>query len=430
MCLLWERIYDMGKRDCLFSPFDFSTPVVILDSGWHSLGVARSLGRLGAQVYGMSGSRDASTLSKYFHEYFFTEINPSTPDEQVVDILLEAYRKIGKIAVLVTVSDYLATLIGRNSKRLGDFFLIPKVNGELVENLSNKHTMSLLAKENHVPTSEAIFPQNLKDVDEFGKKAKYPVVLKGIDGTLLQRRNNTRMVIARSFSELIEAYKLLEDPQSPDLLIQEHIPFQRGSDWLFNGYFDHQSNCVASFTGIKIRQRTVYAGPASLGECRENKMVESMSINFLRAVGYQGVVDIDYRYDHRDGQYKILDVNPRVGGSFRLFVGKGGVDVVRALYLEMTGQKVPNDTQIEGRKWVEEEGDLLFWPKYFRDGLLSFGEWIRSFRGVRERAWFAIDDPYTFVIRGLQFASPLFTKFLKPHLDRASKKVKDLFVKD
>ncbi len=158
--------------------------------------------------------------------------------------------------------------------------------------------------------------------------------------------------------------------------------------------------------------------------------MESMSINFLRAVGYKGVVDIDYRYDHRDGQYKILDVNPRVGGSFRLFVGKGGVDVVRALYLGMTGQKVPNDTQIEGRKWVEEEGDLLFWPKYCRDGLLSFGEWIKSFRGVREGAWFAIDDPYPFVIRGLQFASPLFTKFLTPPLDRALKKAKDLFVKD
>ncbi|MEI8183855.1 MAG: hypothetical protein WCG29_14250 [Desulfomonile sp.] len=46
----------MGKRDSLFSSFNFSTPVVILrfyESSYIGLGVARSLGRLGAPVYGV-----------------------------------------------------------------------------------------------------------------------------------------------------------------------------------------------------------------------------------------------------------------------------------------------------------------------------------------------------------------------------------------
>ncbi len=146
----------------------------------------------------------------------------------------------------------MATLVARNSRLLRDFFLVPRVNSELIENLYNKHTMHLLAKENHVPTSEAIFPQNFKEVEEFGEKAKYPVILKEIVGTLWHPQSNSRIVIARSFTELVEAYELLEDPQSPNLMLQDYIPFQKGSDWLFNGYFDDRSNCIVSFTGIRV----------------------------------------------------------------------------------------------------------------------------------------------------------------------------------
>ena len=58
----------------------------------------------------------------------------------------------------------------------------------------------------------------------------------------------------------------------------------------------------------------------------------------MKAIGYQGILDIGYRYDRRDGQYKVLDVNPRIGCTFRLFAATNGMDVARALYLDMTGQ--------------------------------------------------------------------------------------------
>ena len=71
-------------------------------------------------------------------------------------------------------------------------------------------------------------------------------------------------------------------------------------------------------------------------------------------LGYRGILDIGYRFDHRDGQYKLLDVNPRIGGTFRLFVGADGMDVLRALYLDLTGQDVPTSAAQEGRRWLVE----------------------------------------------------------------------------
>ena len=116
----------------------------------------------------------------------------------------------------------------------------------------------------------------------------------------------------------------------------------------------------------------------------------------MKAIGYTGILDIGFIYDARDGEYKLLDVNPRVGSAFRLFVGANGMDVVRALYLDMTSQEVALTKPRNGRKWVVENYDIAASAKYFRDGGLRARDWIRSFRGIEEAAWFARDDllPY------------------------------------
>ena len=63
----------------------------------------------------------------------------------------------------------------------------------------------------------------------------------------------------------------------------------------------------------------------------------------MKEVGYRGILDIGWRYDARDDRYKLLDVNPRLGASFRLFVGKGGMDVLdgsRPVRAEATGARL------------------------------------------------------------------------------------------
>jgi hypothetical protein len=118
----------------------------------------------------------------------------------------------------------------------------------------------------------------------------------------------------------------------------------------------------------------------------------------MEAVRYRGCVGIGYRYDRRDGLYKVLDVNPRVSGVFRLFVGTNDMDVVRACYLDLTGQELPVTALQPGRKWMLE--DHVFFAE--RTGLRSdrrrIADWIRSARGVRELHWFAADDPVPMVM--------------------------------
>jgi D-aspartate ligase len=112
----------------------------------------------------------------------------------------------------------------------------------------------------------------------------------------------------------------------------------------------------------------------------------------MRGVGYRGCVGIGWRYDKRDGLYKLLDVNARVSGVFRLFEGTEQMDVVRVCYLDLTGQEVPETVLRPRRKWMLED-DFRVAATSVRRGELTLAEWVRSMRGVREWHWLAADDP-------------------------------------
>jgi predicted ATP-grasp superfamily ATP-dependent carboligase len=175
-------------------------------------------------------------------------------------------------------------------------------------------------------------------------------------------------------------------------MLQQYIPGGDESVWMFNGYFDRKSACVAGLTGKKLRQHPVHTGATSLGICLSNNSLRETTSAFMGALGYQGIVDIGYRYDARDGRYKVLDINPRIGATFRLFVGMDGTDVARLLYRDLTGQPLPAIAHAEGRKWLDEHRDFFAARQYRREGSLTIGTWLRSLRGVRETAWFARDD--------------------------------------
>ena len=100
-------------------------------------------------------------------------------------------------------------------------------------------------------------------------------------------------------------------------------------------------------------------------------------------LGYRGILDLDLRLDPRDAQYKLLDFNPRLGAQFRLFSTDIGVDVVRAAYLDLTGQPVAAGAATRGRRFLVENYDPLGALGYWRRGELRFGPWLLAAPGRR-----------------------------------------------
>jgi D-aspartate ligase len=377
---------------------DTSRPVCVLKLGAQgALGLVRSLGRLGVPVFGVhDGARAPALRSRYLRRVLPLDID-DTPAAEAVPRLLDFGATIGGRPLLLTTDDVGALFVEDNAAALRERFEFPAQPHGLAHELYSKRGMYLLCKRLDVPTPETEFPQSLADVERFLESdPRFPIVLKPIDSWQLHR-SGQKMLIAQGSDQLLAGYERLEDPAAPNLMLQEYIPGGPDSVWMFNGYFDADARCLAAFTGRKLRQYPPYTGMTSLGVCIRNEEVERATIDLMGRIGYRGVVDIGWRYDERDGRYKLLDVNPRLGNTFRLFVAPNGLDVARCLYLDLTGQPVPELEFPEGRKWLVEDFDVAGSLVYLRDGKLTPRAWARQLRGVEEAAWWARDDPLPFL---------------------------------
>jgi D-aspartate ligase len=387
-------------RDALDqSALDTTTPIVIfgLSRGLlhhGALGIARSAGRLGIPVHRICRERRApAALSRYSRGWLALPADAATA--QILDVLHALGRDIGR-SILIPVDDAGSVFLEEHAGELTSDFLFPAQPAGLAQGLSSKREMYQLCLRHDIPTPYSTFPQSEADVLAHAEATNFPAVAKCINAGDAPP-SSPRVVIAESRLELLAAYRLMQSPTSHNVMLQEYIPGTPETVWMFNGYFDAHSECTIGFTGRKIRQSPPYTGVTTLGVCVDNPTVRETTVRFMKEVGYQGILDIGYRYDDRDGQYKLLDVNPRIGGTFRLFVSDE-FDVLRALYLDLTGQTSPAASPPDGRRWLVEPHDLVSSLAYRRRGDITLSAWIRSFRGVRESAWFAWDDPLPFLV--------------------------------
>ena len=371
----------------------FATPAVILEgSPRGNLGIIRTLGRLGVPAYVIDSKPGSpASQSRYCKGRFYWDFAEATAEE-TVSFLMSIGKRIGRPSFLFPTCDENAILAAANFDTLKRWFIYPQQSSLLASSLVSKKEMYFLAKKHGVPTPGASFPESIDDVLRFCDTAKFPLMAKGIDGARLKRQLGAGVIIAENRSDLLAVYERLDEGERSNIMLQEYIPGGDDTIWMFNGYFDSNSDCRFGITGKKIRQYPNYTGQTSLGVCLRNDFVYETTVRWMKALGYKGILDIGYRYDARDGQYKVLDVNPRIGATFRLFVDQNGIDVARALYLDLTGQTVPLGAAREGRKWIVEDADIASLLRYRRDGKLGFAEWLKSLAGIEEAAYFATDD--------------------------------------
>ena len=334
--------------------------------------------------------------SRYSHGHFRWSLEEHSPEESV-SFLRSIGQKLGRGTLLLPTSDQGAIFLAENRAALSQWFRFPRQSPELAKSLCSKQVMYGLASKFRVPIPETRFPTTRTEVVDFAATSTFPVLLKAIDGDRMFKLSRKRLFIAHSTDELLRKYDEINDPQN--VMLQDYIPGPEDNCWIFHAYFNEKSECVAAFTGNKLRQFRAYGGHTCLGVSAKNPVIEETATRFLREIGYSGLVDICIRYDARDGLFKVLDINPRIGANSRLFVSASGLDLARIYYLDMTGQHCVSESVREGRKWIVESDDVMSCLRYWRDGNLGFREWISSLRGIDEFGYLRLNDPLPVVAR-------------------------------
>jgi predicted ATP-grasp superfamily ATP-dependent carboligase len=354
-----------------------------------TLGAVRSLGRAGVEVHAVvESARSPVTRSRYLHRAHVRPPGDLGP-EAFVELLLAVSERIGRRAVLIAMDDLCALGVAAHAPRLASRFVFPEQAADATAALADKEELVRLCARAGIAHPETIVPGSAAEAAAAVRRLGLPLVAKWSRPWLLDPRTGLRSTsLVTSHAEAQRLFRC-SGVAGSRLLLQRHLPDGPHSDWFFHGYFSRGSVCLLGGTGRKELAWPPRAGLTAKGRWQHNDEVRGAALQLVAQSGYRGVLDLDFRRDPAGGAYRLLDVNPRPGAQFRLFTDEGGLDVVRSLYLDLTGRPVPQAPGRPGRVFVAENYALLSvlaGPRRPRQAPA-----VTARRGV-ETAWFARDD--------------------------------------
>jgi predicted ATP-grasp superfamily ATP-dependent carboligase len=175
------------------------------------------------------------------------------------------------------------------------------------------------------------------------------------------------------------------------LMVQELIPGAGDDQFSFAGLCVNGEPLVSLVTK-RLRQYPMDFGRSSTYVVTiDDPRVETLAVRVIRHLKLSGLVEVEFKRDPRDGEYKLLDVNARIWGWHTIARG-AGVDFPYLQWRLLTGSPVARRRAPAGLTWMRLSTDLAASIPAIGNGRLSLSDYLPTLIGRHERAVFAWDD--------------------------------------
>jgi len=178
------------------------------------------------------------------------------------------------------------------------------------------------------------------------------------------------------------------------ILLQEFIPGPPDVSYFLEGFIDQCGEVCGMLARRRLRMFPRDLGNSTLSESIELSEIrgaEQSLRKLLRMVQYRGIFNAEFKYDHRDKQFKLLEINARPWWYVE-FAAHCGVDVCLMAYRDALGLSNEPVTGYEtGRRCIHRVNDLRAWWIQRRRGV-TLSSWVRAWRGA-EDSLIRWDDP-------------------------------------
>jgi D-aspartate ligase len=381
---------------------------VVVGGDYQGLGIVRSLGRKGVPVCVIDDEQSISRYSRYTTHAITV---PSLRDEkQTVDTVLEIGQRLNLEGwVLYPTREETVAAFARYRLLLSPFFRVPTPEWETTQWFWDKRKTYELAEELGIPIPRTWYPNTLEELEQVTGDAPY-VVKPAIKEHFIYA-TKVKAWRANDRTELRQFFERAAAQVQPgEVMIQELIPGGGTQQFSYCAFFkDHRA--IGSMMVRRSRQHPPEFGRAStFVETIDLPILEEMSVRFLSAINYYGLVEMEYKLDSRDGKYKLLDVNGRTWGYHS--VGQSaGVDFPHMLFADMVGDVVRAQRGRVGVKWIRLLTDVPTAVSEILKGRQNWWAYLRSMHNIDVESVFNRDDfspglaelilfPYLVVKRG------------------------------
>ncbi len=363
---------------------------VVLGGEHPGLGVARSLGRRGIPVFVIDDQYSVSSVSKYVSH--FEKVKDLRDERKTVDTVLEVGRRYNlENWVLFPTRDETVAACAHYWTELAAFFRVTTAQWDSIKWAWNKRNTYDLAAQLDIPCPRTFNPRNMDELELL--YPRLPLAIKPAVKENFFYATGAKAWRANSPAELREMFGAACRHISPEeILVQEIIPGDGRQQFSYCAFF-RDGVAHSTLVAQRLRQHPHEFGrAATYVETTSLPEIEELSERFLKAINYYGLVEVEYKFDLRDRQYKLLDVNARTWG-FHSLGYPAGVDFPYLLFADQLGQQTERCRGESGMGWLRLLTDL---PTAFSEvmtGRIDARSYFRSIKRTRVESVFCKEDP-------------------------------------
>lgn len=382
----------------------------IVIGGEHpGLGIARSLGRRGIPVCVIDDQHSISQFSKYVTRV--VRVKDLRDENNTVESVLEIGKRYGlKGWVLFPTRDETVAAFSRHRERLAEFFRVTTPCWETVRWAWDKKNSYERAAELGIPVPNTYNPRTEEELAEL--YSRLPLAVKPAVKENFFYATGAKAWRAETPDQLIVLFrKAARQIRPEEILIQEIIPGDGQRQYSYCAFFrDREAH--STLIARRVRQHPREFGrAATYVETVELREIEELSERFLRAIDYYGLVEVEFKQDPRDGQFKLLDVNARAWGFHSLGV-PAGVDFAYLLYADQVGKPVERGRARTGVGWLRAITDVPTAALDLWDGELDMPSYRTSLKNTRVESVFCRQDPLPSLAEVLMLPYLVIKKYL------------------
>ena len=271
------------------------------------------------------------------------------------------------------------------------------------------------------------------DLRGLSRNLEFPCIIKPFERTKKWNERFYKVIKISSRADFNENISGVLDTIDA-VVIQEWIEGSDSDIYFCLVYFDKKSDPKATFVGRKIRQWPPEYGTTASAEKKFNQTVLDETVRLFKELGFRGLGSVEYKYDHRDQKFKIME--PTVGRpNLQSYLAvANGINIPYITYCDLVGDKIEKFDEpsfYNSVNWINDFSEYQAVYYYIYNKTLKLTSWLKFLKGPKKFALLNIRDPLPFIftlknwikylikkspvyrIKPIHMAIKVFKKFMK-----------------
>ena len=168
---------------------------------------------------------------------------------------------------------------------------------------------------------------SLQDVEKNKSTIEYPIIIKSSDESLFKFETiyvNNYVELTNALYDCKTKYPQILENKFP--ILQEKVI---GKGFGFFALYN-KGQCLSYFMHERLREYPFTGGASTCARSIYDDNLKKTGIKLLDSLNWHGIVMVEYKKDEKSDEFKLIEINPKIWGSFELSI-KCGVDFIQDL---------------------------------------------------------------------------------------------------